>query len=136
MNVDSCKHLSDSWRGFTKFTLLKEKISKGIYIYIFCGPVRRLTKIQTTTRPDHVWPKVWTQIGKAAQKREKQEWAKEKPELDNARELKGIYFIDPDDREYSEILKNARRKLERPVAPSMPCERHPDTAKVMAKPKI
>ena len=85
---------------------------------------RRLTKIQTTTRPDHVWPEVWTKIGKAAQNREKQEWAKEKPKLDNARKLKGIYFIDPDDTEYSEIFKNAKKKkLARPMAPAVPCKR-------------
>ena len=77
----SNEHLSDdSWRGFTKFTLLKEKPPKG---YVWSG--RRLTKIQTTSRPDYVWPKVWTKIGKAAQNREKQEWAKEKPKIDNAR---------------------------------------------------
>ena len=44
-----------------------------------------MTKIQTTTRADYVWPEVWTKIGKATQDREKQEWAKEKPKLDNAR---------------------------------------------------
>ena len=38
--------------------------------------------------------------------------------LDNVRELKFIYMIHPDDREHSEILKNARRKLERLVAPN------------------
>ena len=70
-NVDSSKHLSDSWRGFTKFTPLKEKPPKG---YMWSGG--RLTKTQTTTRPDCVWPEVWTIIGKAAQNREKQEWAK------------------------------------------------------------
>ena len=80
-NVESCKPLSDSWRGFTKFTLLKEKHPKKKT----CGPGR---KIQTTTRPDYVWPEVWTKIGKAAQNREKQEWVKEKPKLDNARKLK------------------------------------------------
>ena len=32
---------------------------------------RGLTKVQTTTRPDHVWPEVWTKMGKAAQNREK-----------------------------------------------------------------
>ena len=31
----------------------------------------RLTKVQTTTRPDRVWPSVWTKIGKAAQNRSK-----------------------------------------------------------------
>ena len=30
----------------------------------------RLTEVQTTTRPDHVWPEVWTKIGKAAESRE------------------------------------------------------------------
>ena len=63
-NVDSCKPLSDSWRGFTKFTLLKEKPPKGYML-----PGERLTKIQTTARPDYVWPEVWTKIGKAAQNR-------------------------------------------------------------------
>ena len=72
---------------------------------------RRLTKIQPTTRPDHVWPEVMTKIGQAAQNREKQEWAKEKPKLDDAIKLRGIYLIDPDDREHKEFLKNARRKL-------------------------
>ena len=28
-NVDSNRHLSDSWKGFMKFTLLKEKHPKG-----------------------------------------------------------------------------------------------------------
>ena len=101
-NVDSCKHLSDFWRGFTKFTLLKEKPPKRIHVV-----QKRLTKIQTTTRPDYAWPEVWTKIGQAAQNREKQEWAKEKPKLANARILRGIYFIDPDDKECSEIIKNA-----------------------------
>ena len=35
---------------------------------------------------------------KAAQKREEQEWANEKPKLENARKLKGIYFIDLEDK--------------------------------------
>ena len=55
-----------------------------------------MTKFQTTTRPDHVWPEVWTKIWKAAQNREKHEWKNEKPKLDGARRLTLIYFIDPD----------------------------------------
>ena len=43
----SSKHLSDSWRGFTKFTLLKKEASKRIRLVW-----GRLTKIQTITRPD------------------------------------------------------------------------------------
>ena len=49
-------------------------------------------------------------MGKAGHKKEKQEWAKEKPKLDDARKLKGIYFIDPEDGEYKETIKNAWRK--------------------------
>ena len=58
---------------------------------------RRLTKIQATTRPENLWPEVWFKMGKAAQKKEKLEWANEAPKLDNARKLKGVYFIDPED---------------------------------------
>ena len=79
-NVDSNRSLSDSRKGFTKFTLFNEKPPKG---YMWCA--RRLTKVQTTSRPNHVWPEVWTKIGKTAQNREKQEWKNEKPKLDNAR---------------------------------------------------
>ena len=50
--------------------------------------------------PDQIMYEVWTKLGKAAQNREKQERAKETPELDNARRLRGIYFTDPDDEEY------------------------------------
>ena len=59
-NVDENRGLSDSWTGLTKFTVLKEEPPKG---YVWSG--WRLTKVQTTTRPDHVWPEVWTQITKA-----------------------------------------------------------------------
>ena len=46
----------------------------------------------------------------------------EKPKLDNARKLRGIYFIDPEDKEIKETTKNARKKLETPMAPAMPCK--------------
>ena len=36
--------------------------------------------------------------------------------------LRGIYFIDPEDKEYKETIKNARKKLETSVAPAMPCK--------------
>ena len=62
-------------------------------------------------------------MGKAAQKKEKQEWATEKPKLDNARTLRGIYFIDPEDGGFRENIKNARRKLEVPMEAAMPCKR-------------
>ena len=54
--------------------------------------------------------------------KERQKWSNEKNQLDNVRKMRGIYFIDPEDKEFKETIKNARKKLEIPVAPSMPCK--------------
>ena len=82
----------------------------------------RLTKRQATSRPDHVWPELWTKLGRTAKLRERQKWSIEKPKLDNARRLRGIYFIDPEDKEFKEIIRNAGKNLETPMAPAMPCK--------------
>ena len=66
---------------------------------------RRLTTKQTTSRPDTLWPEMWKDISDASKRKEKQKWAVQKPKLDNARKLLGIYFIDPADDEVKEILK-------------------------------
>ena len=47
-NVDGSRDLSDSWTGFTQFTLLEEKPREG---YVWSG--ERLTRKQLTSRPDH-----------------------------------------------------------------------------------
>ena len=60
--------------------------------------------------------------GKRAKLKEKQKWSNEKLHLENARKLRGIYFIDPEDTEFKETIKNARKKLETSVAPAMPCK--------------
>ena len=39
-----------------------------------------------------------------------------------SQKLRGIYFIDPEDKEFKETIKNARKKLETSVAPAMPCK--------------
>ena len=62
------------------------------------------------------------EIGKKCQAEEKHKWAIEKPKLDNARKLRGIYFNDPEDKEFKETIKNARKKLETPMAPAVPCK--------------
>ena len=61
-------------------------------------------------------------IGKHAKLKEKQKWSEEKLHLENARKLRGIYFIDPEDKEFKETIKNARKKLETSAAPAMPCK--------------
>ena len=62
------------------------------------------------------------EMGKNAKLKERQKWSHEKPQLDNARKLRGIYFIDHEDKELKETIKNARKKLETPMAPAMPCK--------------
>ena len=60
-----------------------------------------------------------------------------KPKLDNAKRLRGIYFIDPEDKEFKETIQNARKKLETPMAPAMPLARqarHVSMERPVAKP--
>ena len=61
-------------------------------------------------------------MGKNAKLKDKQKWSHEKLHLDNARKLRGIYFIDPKDEEFKETIKNASKKLETSVPPAMPCK--------------
>ena len=60
--------------------------------------------------------------GKTRQAKEKQKWSNEKLHLENERKLRGIYFIDPEDKEFKETIKNARKKLETSVALATPCK--------------
>ena len=69
----------------------------------------RQTKRQATSRPDHLWPELWRGMARNAKLREKHEWAIEKPKLDNASRLRGIYFFDPEDKEFKETIRNARK---------------------------
>ena len=111
------RDLSDSWTGFTRFTLLEEKPPEG---QMWSGA--RLTRKQLTSRPDHLWPELWEKMGKNANLKERQKWSHEKPKLDNIRKLWGIHFIYPEDKDFKETIKNARKKLETSVAPAMPCK--------------
>ena len=116
-NIDGSRDLSDSWTGFTQFTLLEEKPPNG---FLVSGG--RLTRKQLTSRPDYLWPELWTKLGRNAQLKDRQKWSHDKPKLENARKLRGIYFIDPEDKEFKETIKNAHKKSETSVAPAMPCK--------------
>ena len=116
-NIDGSRDLSDPWTGFTQFTLLEEEAPDG-----YMWSRGRLTRKQLTSRQDHLWPELWKSMGKHAKLKEKQKWSEERIHLENARKLRGIYFIDPEDTEFKETIKNARNKLETSVAPAMPCK--------------
>ena len=84
-NVDGDREVSDTWTGFTRFAVLSEKPPDG---HTWSG--RRLTRKQTTSRPDTLWREIWKDTSDASKRKEKQKWAIEKPKLDNARRLRGI----------------------------------------------
>ena len=46
-------------------------------------------------KTDNVWLDMWKHVSDASKRREKQKWAIEKPELDNARQTCGIFFVEP-----------------------------------------
>ena len=114
-NIDGSGDLSDSWTGFTHFTLLSEKPPEG-YIYIWSGV--RLTKRQATSRPDHLWPELWRGMSKNPKLWENHKWAIEK----NQSSIMQEGFIDPENMEFKEINQKTRRNLETPMAPAMPCK--------------
>ena len=111
------RDLSDSWTSFTQFTLLEEKPPDG---KMWSGVW--LTRRQVTFRTDHLWPELWIKLGRNAKLKDKHKWSDEKPKLDNATRLRGIYFIDLEDKEFKETITNARKKLETPMAPAVPCK--------------
>ena len=114
-SVDGGRELSDTWTSFTRFTIISEKPRDG---YTWSG--KRLTRKQTTSRPDTLWPEMWKHMSDASKRKEKQKWAIERPKLENARRLRGIYFIDPDDEDFKDIMKNARRKSDIPMPAATP----------------
>ena len=56
-NIDGSRDLSASWTGFTQFTLLDAEPPEG---YMWYGG--RLTKRQAISRPDRLWPELWTKL--------------------------------------------------------------------------
>ena len=114
--VNGDQELSEMWTSFTRFTIMNEKPPNG---YTWSG--QRLTRKQTTSRADNVWPDMWKDMSDASKCKEKQKWAFEKPKIENARRLRGFFFIDPDDEEFKRMMKHARRKLEIPMAAAMLC---------------
>ena len=88
----------------------------------FHGPGRDWRGNKPLQDPDNVWPDMLKFMSDAAKKNAKHRWAIEKPKLDNARQLRGIFFIEPNDEEFKLTMKAARRKLEVPMPAATPCK--------------
>ena len=116
-NIDGSRDLSDPWTGFTQFTLLEEKTFKRIYV-VRGESDKKALNIQARS----FMSRTLYEIEKNAKLSEKQKWSVEKSNLDNARKVRGIYFIDTEDKDFKETFKNARKKSETPMAPAMLCK--------------
>ena len=94
MEIENCQIRGQVSQGFT---VLNEKPPDG-----YTWSRGRLTRKQTTSRPDTLCPEIWKEMSDASKHKEKQKWAIEEPR---------------------DIMKNARRKLEVPMPAAMPCEK-------------
>ena len=62
-------------------------------------------------------------------------WAIEKPKLDNAGQMRGIFFIEPDDEVFRHIIENARRMLEVPMPAVVLGKARPNMLVLLMPPK-
>ena len=84
-------------------------------LLVMCGPGSGLPKFEQ--------PQGLITCGqKLAQRKAKQQWAIGKPNLDNAQKLRGIFFMEPEDTEFEETMRNAWKKLELPMEAAMSCK--------------
>ena len=63
--------------------------------------------------PENTWPGISSGTSQKSQQKEKQHCAEEEPMLDNARKLRGIDFIDPEDKVFNETLKTCAKEVGR-----------------------
>ena len=77
---------------------------------------------QLASRPGDVWPYMWKFMSDAAKKKARQTWTVDKPKLDNARRLRGIFFIERNEKEFKLTMNAARNKLEVPMQAAMRCK--------------
>ena len=95
-NVDGERKLSDVWTGFMIFVQLKHRPPEG-YTWSRCETYEEANNLKTRrcmARDVEACP---------MQRKEKKEqkWTIEKPKLGDARRLRGIFFIEPNDSDAS-----------------------------------
>ena len=113
-NVDGDHELSDTWTGFTRFTFLKENPPDGS---TWSGE----RDWRENKRPPGL-TNDGLKCGNPCQMHPNVKKSKKWAVVDNDRRLRGIYFIDPKDEEFKDIVKNAPGKLETPMPAAMPCK--------------
>ena len=75
-----------------------------------CDPVGDWKEFKRPPRLIMYGQKYVSKLVNPIRKKEEEEWAKGKPKLDNARKMRGIYFIDREDKAYKETIKKMRER--------------------------
>ena len=98
----------EPWTSFTQFTISNESLLTEMYLnkYIY-GLGSGFQKIKQPQDLVICGQKFRLECQKPAQRKEKQQRALEKPKLDNARKLRGIYVMDPEDEEFKETIQKS-----------------------------
>ena len=76
----------------------------------------RLTRKQTTSRPDTLWPEIWKDMSDGSKRKEKQKWLARNQSSTMPEDC--VVFTSL---EFKDIIKNARGKLEITMPAAMPC---------------
>ena len=97
-NGDGDRILLWQWTGFSQFILLSNTPLRG-YTWSEGGIDEDSSNVQAR------WPEIWSGISKKSQQKEKQHWAEEEPKVDDARKLRGIYYMVPEDKEFNKSWK-------------------------------
>ena len=91
-NIDGHKINSENWIGFTRFRILNKRPHQG-HPWVD----GRLTKTQVTSRPEMIWPDVWSSMSKCAQKKAMHHWDMDKSKIQIACHKKKVHDILPDE---------------------------------------
>ena len=105
--IDDYRNIDGSRDLFDSSILLQVK---NLQEYT-CWSWERLTKRQATSRPDHYDQNSGEECQRTLSWGRSINGQLKNPKLENARSLRGIYFIDPEDKEFKEIIKNCREKI-------------------------
>ena len=73
--------LSDNWTGETKFDIIPDDPGPGKHVV-----AGRITRTQSTSRPDDIWPEMWEVMSAKQRKAAKQKWDIRKKEIEEARQ--------------------------------------------------
>jgi len=113
------RELSEDWTGKTCLPILRPVLEPG-YKWIEGRP----TRMQTTTRPDHLWPEIWEQMSKPIRENEIEKGKILTKNLREERIRCNKAEIPADDDDYFKIIAEVRARLGKPAPPAMPLLRN------------